>query len=398
MARVFGGMLAIVISPIVAFPNSGSFDSSFFANLSNRMINTLDRANALLFNTKLVTEHYEFSPLLSELSELIENEPINNGTLMLYTPVELNFEELEETEEPEEIEDSDSESEPITAPVISQNITVRRSGEDAAYSPYQGTIVRRTFRPSVAGNYVHLYDGGQVRNGSRSISAARLLYESRLPLTFGIKADISEPQVLIIHTHTTESFAEVSDTFRSLDADKNIVAIGAVIAEEIARAGFGVVHDGTIHDYPVFNGSYSRSEQTITTILERYPSINIVLDIHRDAVESNGAPVAAVTNTTHGEAAQIMIISAADNGEWGVPNFMHNFRFANRLQSQLENDHPGITRALWFKYSNYNQHLTPASLLIEVGTHGNTLDQTLISGRLLGESIGNLLTTLAELP
>jgi stage II sporulation protein P len=129
--------------------------------------------------------------------------------------------------------------------------------------------------------------------------------------------------------------------------------------------------------------------------LEEFPSINIVLDIHRDAIESGGNPVAAVAEVHGREAAQIMIISAVDEcGGWRVPNYMENFRFGNRLQSQLESDNPGLTRAMWFKPCNYNMNLSPGGLLIEIGTHGNTFAQAMYSAELLGRSLGRLLGEL----
>jgi stage II sporulation protein P len=180
-----------------------------------------------------------------------------------------------------------------------------------------------------------------------------------------------------------------------VDSDKNIVAVGAAIAEEIAKMGFGVIHDGTLHDYPVFRGAYARSADTVRAILREYPSIKVVLDVHRDGIESGGMPVAAVAEVDGKEAAQIMIVSPADNGNWGIPNFMENFRFASQLQSQMEQESPGLTRAILFQYCNYNLHLSPGALLIEVGSHGNTLEQAIYGGRLFGQSLGRLLTELA---
>jgi stage II sporulation protein P len=343
--------------------------------------------------------------------------PINNGALMLYYPKAPVYElepelEPEPKDESKDAPEAEPEVEPeiaeiseiheINIPVFSRNISAQR--EDlSVFSARDGVVVQRTFRPALGENYVQLHGGGQVRNTTK-IDDGELLRESLLPLSWKPEPSAGsnappEPQVLIIHTHATESFRLSDDgsfdssyNFRTLDSRRNIVAVGAKIAEEIAKEGFAVIHDGTLHDYPVFSGSYRRSADTIKAILEEYPSIKVVLDVHRDAIETDdGTPVAAVS----GSVAQVMIVSPADDGKWDVPNFMQNFRFASRLQSRLEFDNPGITRALLFQYCNYNLHLSPASLLIEVGSHGNTLEQALNAGELFGQSVGRLLSELA---
>ncbi|MCL2036018.1 MAG: stage II sporulation protein P [Oscillospiraceae bacterium] len=350
--------------------------------------------------------------------------PINNGTRMMYTLDEygsnLNFIDLNNNDSPDfvktfefpgfpyEIEEffekqpdksSEKSNSDEALPVMSQNISFY-SEDLSVFSAGNGKVTKMTFRPELSRDYLQLDGGGRVRN-TTDIADSVLLRESRKPLSFKPVKNVSEPQVLIIHTHTTEGFRPSDDSrfntdyiFRTVDSDKNIVAVGAKIAEEIAKQGFTVIHDGTLHDYPVYSGAYTRSADTVKAILEEYPSIQIVLDIHRDAIESDGNPVAAVAEVNGREAAQIMIISPADDGNWGVPHFMENFRLAGRIQSKVESDNPGLTRSLLFQYCNYNLHLSPGSLLIEIGSHGNTLDQALYAGELFGRSFGKMLSEL----
>ena len=167
--------------------------------------------------------------------------------------------------------------------------------------------------------------------------------------------------------------------------------------EKLAENGICVLHDGTLHDYPSYNGSYDRAEETITDILAAYPSIKVVLDIHRDGiVEEDGTPIAAVNEINGKKAAQVMIISAASDGYYYVPNYLENFHFACLLQQYMEKENNGITRPILFEYCQYNQHLTTGSLLIEVGSQGNTLEQALYSGELIGGSIARALLSLSE--
>jgi stage II sporulation protein P len=101
-----------------------------------------------------------------------------------------------------------------------------------------------------------------------------------------------EPLVLIYHTHATESFErydsayyDTRNTWRSTDNNNNMVAVGAAMAHALEKEGIGVIHDTTQHDYPSYNGSYERSAKTIQNYLQQFPSIKIVLDLHRDAME-----------------------------------------------------------------------------------------------------------------
>ena len=127
---------------------------------------------------------------------------------------------------------------------------------------------------------------------------------------------------------------------------------------------------------------------TVQKILEENPSIKIVLDIHRDAIErESGERIAPVAEIDGKNAAQVMIISGCDDGTMGMPNYLKNFRFASLLQQQLESDYQGLTRPILFDYRKYNQDLTTGSILIEVGGHANSVDQAVYSGELIGRSL-----------
>ena len=140
--------------------------------------------------------------------------------------------------------------------------------------------------------------------------------------------------------------------------------------------------------------TYERSEVTVKKYLEQYPTIKVVLDIHRDAIESNGTRYSAVAEIGGKKAAQVMIISGCDNGKMNMPNYMENLKFATLLQNQMESDYPSFTRPILFDYRKYNQHLTTGSILIEVGSHGNSLDQAIYAGELVGKSLAKTLKGL----
>ncbi|MCD8095986.1 MAG: stage II sporulation protein P [Ruminococcus sp.] len=233
-----------------------------------------------------------------------------------------------------------------------------------------------------------------------SISNDELKESSSLGAVFDIEIGSSEPQIIIYHTHTTETY-ELEDkdwydadfTAKTTEPDKNMTAVGDAICEQLEAAGITVIHDTLVHDYPSYNGSYESSRETVSELLEEYPSVKIALDIHRDGIEtSDGVRLAPVTEIDGKEAAQIMIISGCDDGTMDMPNYMDNFQFACALQSQIESDYSGLTRPILFDYRFYNQDLTSGSLLIEVGSHGNTLEQAVYSGELIGKALANLFT------
>lgn len=262
---------------------------------------------------------------------------------------------------------------------------------------HDGVISAVQYPKAEGTQFFSLDKGGQVRN-TTSVPMNELVRESRLLPEFQIQSG-EEPQVLIMHTHTTESYEPYDRDFydssfnsRTTDESKNMVAVGNRIEEQLRAAGIGVIHDRTIHDYPSYNGSYDRSAVTVKNILDQYPSIKVVLDVHRDAIEKDGgvriSPYAEVDGK---KAAQVMIISGCDDGTMNMPDYMENFRFACLLQSQLESDYPGITRPILFAYKKYNQHLTTGSILIEVGGHANSIDQAEYSGELIGKSLAKAL-------
>lgn len=260
-----------------------------------------------------------------------------------------------------------------------------------------GKIVRKTYSYSPTTTCVCLPNGGMIKN-STDIDTEYLLEQAQRDLDFEIEL-CPDPEVLIMHTHTTECYEpyprdryDKDFTSRTTDLDKSIVAVGEEIAKQLKAGGIGVIHDTTVHDYPRYTGAYDRSSKTVEQLLEEYPSVKIVIDVHRDAIESEGVRYAPVCEVDGEAAAQVMIIVGCMN----VPKYRYNLRFASRLQSKMELDYPGFTRPILFAERNYNQELTHASILIEVGSNSNSLDEALYSGRLVGMSLSELLTDLAD--
>lgn len=290
------------------------------------------------------------------------------------------------------------------ARVISRNITEYSDGLDrTAEGSMSGTVYREHFGGYQGTDYIKLPDGGLVWNCTTDDPQTVLQAAQQLP-DLQIKTGTDEPQVLIVHTHTTESYEPYRRSYydsafpsRTRDPQYNMISVGEVLSQRLAENGISVLHDGTVHDYPSYTGAYDRSEVTIRAALEEYPSIKVIIDLHRDAISAaDGSRTAPVTEINGRSAAQFMIIAGCDDGRFGnMPNYIENLKLACLFQRSAEKLYPGLARPVLFDYRNYNQHISTGSLLIEVGSHANSHDEAVYTGELLGDILSDALGSLS---
>ncbi len=221
----------------------------------------------------------------------------------------------------------------------------------------------------------------------------------------GISLSPGEPQILIIHTHSSEAYTqagldryEPSDTNRTEDTEFNIVRIGDELTEIFQEAGLNVIHDRGIYDYPSYTGSYTRSGQAIEQYLRDYPSIKIVLDIHRDALGSDDVVYKTMAEEDGVVASQIMLLVGTDESGLEHPNWRQNLAVALYLQNAVNARHPTLMRPVSLVRERYNQQLSPGSMIVEVGSNGNTLQEALAAIRLFGNASAAALMQLVEQP
>lgn len=206
-------------------------------------------------------------------------------------------------------------------------------------------------------------------------------------------------QVLITHTHTTEcylgydaGFYNPDDASRTDDPKRNMVAVGERVAAKLRAAGIGVIHDTAIHDQP-YNSAYSHSKKAVEAYLKQYPSICVVLDIHRDAIYPSDNTRVKPTVVINGKkAAQMMIIVGMLNSK-NSPNkhTAENLSFGAHLQQAIHKQYPGLMRPMVLAKARYNQQLCNGMILVEMGSDVNTLEEACFSGDLLGEQVAQLL-------
>lgn len=256
-----------------------------------------------------------------------------------------------------------------------------------------GEIKEQQFITSATGTY---YGNVQVNNKTNeSISIKNIL--NTVPEYKKITKE--KPYILVYHTHTTEGYELLDKGWysneynsRTKDARKNMVRVGEELVKALEESGYKVIHDKTIYDNK-YNGAYSRSWESVKKYLKKYPSIAITLDVHRDAIHYDNGTKSKPTAEINGKkAAQVMIISGCEgDGVEGFPDWKKNLTFAFHLHNSVEESYDGLMRPVFFCYRKYNMEATPCSLLLEFGTDANTLEESVYSASLVGESLGKML-------
>ena len=215
------------------------------------------------------------------------------------------------------------------------------------------------------------------------------------PLHWDLTA--AEPTVLILHTHTTESYTKVKGetyeetaAFRTLDEAYNMVSVGDHLAQLLTDGGVTVIHDRELHDYPSYNGSYNHARKAMERNLKENPSICLVLDLHRDASGDVKNQMRTKATVDGAAAAQIMLVVGTNGTGLKHPDWKENLALALKLQVQMERLAPGICRKLNLRGQRFNQDQSPGALLVEVGAAGNTREEALRAVEVLARAILDL--------
>ncbi len=201
----------------------------------------------------------------------------------------------------------------------------------------------------------------------------------------------NKDKVIIYHTHTCESYTsseafpyEMTGNYRTTDLNYTVSRVGDELEKYLKEYGKTVIHDKTYHDYPAYNGSYGRSLSTVQNILKDNQDAEIMIDLHRDAVGSSNTygPTVKIGEET---CAQVMFVIGTDGSGLYHPNWRKNLEFAVKVQKIANDMYPGLFRPIILRNSRYNQQLTNATTIIEVGATGNTLEQCTSSMKYLAK-------------
>lgn len=268
--------------------------------------------------------------------------------------------------------------------------------EPPAVTAAPGDIVERTITVPDSANAISVEDI-HINNLTGKLPDVAALAAAPIDITLG-----EGPQILIMHTHGSEAYTPdgadiytATDTSRTTDEHYNMIRIGEEMKAVFERYGLEVVHDATLHDYPSYTGSYNRSLAGVQDYLDRYPTIRLVLDVHRDAlIAADGTTYKTVATVNGEKVAQVMMVMGSDDGGLEHPRWQENLALAIRIQQALVDIDPSLPRPITLRSSRFNQQLTNGSLLVEVGCNGNTLQEAIAGAKLYAQAASQVFLTL----
>lgn len=196
-----------------------------------------------------------------------------------------------------------------------------------------------------------------------------------------------KPAVLIYHTHTTECYRNTEGITNTTDESKNVVAVGEAMAKVFEAAGYQTIHIKEVFNQPDFSGAYANSRKAVERMLAENPTIQVVLDIHRDSISSNGVDYYPVTKVDGREAAQVMLVCGTDAKGLEHPGWRSNFTYALQLSRKMGELYGQLSRPVNLRKDRFNTHFSPHTLLLEVGSSANTLSQAIYGGELTAKAM-----------
>lgn len=245
-------------------------------------------------------------------------------------------------------------------------------------------------------DYNYLIDTFYVVDKSTSLPQEILNPALLLSKDLTIQTDSSKPQILIYHTHSQEAFADSVPGQRS----DTIIGVGDYLTQLLTENyGYQIIHHTGVYD--MTDGkldrdpAYTKALPEITKILEENPSIEVVIDLHRDGVNEN---VHLVTDINGQPTAKIMLFNGlcrdTQNDNPDTPNSYRedNLAFSLQLAMLMKAQYPDLFRVIYTKSSRYNQHLRPRSALIECGAQTNTVQEAKNAMPILADLIHQVLT------
>ena len=205
-------------------------------------------------------------------------------------------------------------------------------------------------------------------------------------------------QVLIMHTHGTEAYTQspghayvASGEYRTTDSSANMLRVGQEICDILNDRGVSAVHSRTLNDYPAYNGSYNRALKDIQAHIQQYPTIQLVIDVHRDAIATGNTYYKTAAEVDGQQTAQLMFVTGTDAGGLTHDHWQDNLAFQAQLHDRLNSAYPGIMRPMSIRASRFNQHIRKGSMLVEVGACGNTLEEALAAAQIFANALADAL-------
>lgn len=371
-------LVSIIITLIIVM-----FLAKFFSNKDKEINNVKDIGilDTIMQNTFLecldetIPGIKEVNKELNEMEDLIEEESLLEKLLK----VELSMFNFKNDEDSNQIAQNDNNSD-VKQEEKTQYETIN-VGEIKT-----GLDTEVVTENPLADAYTTMYDSVKIKNET-SYELTQEMLEANI--------EINKENIVIFHTHTCESYTaseqypyEPTGNFRTTDNNYSVVRVGAELTNYLSQYGYNVIHNTSYHDYPAYSGSYTRSLKTVEEILQSTSS-DIVIDLHRDAIGSN-SEYAPTVKIGEDYAAQLMFVIGTNGGGLWHPNWNSNLQFAIKVQEKANEMYPGLFKPIILRNSRYNQHVSKAACIIEVGSTGNTLEQCLTSMKYLSKILSEI--------
>lgn len=251
----------------------------------------------------------------------------------------------------------------------------------------RGDVTTEVVKSNVNPRYNREYEGVKIYNGTDYNLTDDMLNPDSV--------NINKKKVVIYHTHTCESYTPTekfnynqTGNFRTQDENFNMIRVGEELAARLRDYGIEVIHSKTFHDYPSYNGSYSRSLKTAEKIKNDNLDADIFIDLHRDAIaDSTYAPKVKIGDEY---ASQLMFVVGSDKINKQNANWNNNLKFAVKVQKKGNELYNGLFKPIILRNSEYNGHISNACTIIEVGSTGNTLEESINSMKYLAKILSEL--------
>lgn len=244
-------------------------------------------------------------------------------------------------------------------------------------------------------DFDYLLSNFYIVDSTTMIGPEQLNPDDLLNRSMKITQNADEPKILIFHTHSQEEFADSIPG----DPSTSIVGVGEYLTQLLNAKGIPTIHDTGVYD--IINGqldrsnAYENAEASIRPILEANPSVEVVIDLHRDGV-AEGTHL--VTDVGGKPTAKIMYFNGLSrtraNGDIDYlynPYIQDNLAFSLQMQIASETLYPGFARRIYLRGYRYNLHLMPKSLLIEAGAQTNTVEEMRNAMEVLAETLYHVL-------
>jgi len=272
-----------------------------------------------------------------------------------------------------------------------KNQEAKQENEEQKQTPEvqkaQTGLQTQVIENNVPNKFTNAYNGVFIKNGTEYNLTEEILKPD---------IEVNNKNIMIFHTHTCESYTATekfnytqTGTYRTTDLNYNVARVGTELTNQLLSYNYNVIHDTTYHDYPAYNGSYDRSLNTVRNLLLANKDTDVIFDLHRDAIaDYSYAPTVKIGEEY---AAQLMFVIGTDGGGLEHQNWQQNLKFAVKIQEKANELYPGLFKPIVLRNSRYNQHLSKAAGIIEVGATGNTMEQCLVSMKYLAKVISEVM-------